>query len=1325
MAKIYLDATNAEYNINNNNDDVIGLVGTQSVALASGVTGVTVDQNVEEVVFAGAASDYTFLQSGNSIKVYANDSLVSTVFVQGDADGTQLSFSNGTADAILAGGVLTLGGATVDANVATHVNATLDTTNIPPTANSGLNLTTDQDALVGGAGDDTFTSDIFDNQNTFQSGDRINGGGGTDTLNAEIGNSQDFAISAKTTSVENMFFQAQARATDSSDNFISADLPPIITDLVANITAMGIEGYQEELAGISAIMKMINGPGGPLGDLGYDFSYRDANRDGYSQIDAGDMDGVRQLWSDDSRANLVIEDVSENSHTTTIGMRDTDPGNVNYEVYFDPQNITGPGNDAEGATLTIRLADVLDLGKGGDGLSNLPYDGFTLDIGGTAVKLDIDFSLLTSYADFKTAIEAALAAKGITSITVEQSPFETAVFSITVTDEGTTYLQGTVGGLYAPIVLTNTGAENLSLTSYTLDPGSQEPSGNLVRTASNNEASEIPSLTQVDVVLDNVARGDASGSGDLVIGDMSESGIQQFNVEVQHTSHIDQLASTNNVLEVVNVVNGSVDRAVTKNSVAEAIANEGNLTINRLDDVRVFDASAMTGDVNLGAFLSGNVTDKYLDLQDIQTNPAGDNSEIPYLNVVDTEFSYDMGAGDDTLDLAISSSNLAEAGTTNREDFVLEIQGNAGDDDITLAIVDEDDGDLASDGAIGINPVTTANWYDNSTLNANLTIDAGAGDDTIRIPGSGNVVIEAGSGNDTVYADNTGDKAVFVFNVEPDFSSIRADIENLQSDANDTYRIFKGTLTVNFKGFNVTVDLPNTLGVVSDLQVNQAIKNAINNDDVLSKLLVANDGPANTLVVSSLIDSEFGQDDVADLAISINVPTTLSSADTTLLNSYYGTPNGVAGDHIATFLAAQAAFEDNGDYDTQLAYFDGDEIVGSFSIHTSDNIITGDTGNDVIVLGTGAMSNDTIVYEGYDQTGNGLNDNDTIVNFVSSDFVLEPEVLTNLATVIDVTDGTDATPAVVAVAEVFTLTLTGSVATAAGSIALDGADFNGGGVDIVINPIAGQTLLDVAAALVAANNGAATPEWNAVNNLDGTVTFTALAAGAQNITIGQTIADSIAYDLSGVGMTLAVGTDGVTAVGVGAGTAESFDVEFSDATVDATYTFAGISVDVLAGETGTNIAASFAAATSDYVGWTASVNTLNVVTFTNDVVGDQTDITDASFVGANVVVTPETIVYGLPANFDMIDFSSYDVDSVYVDSDFTFGDIVGDGLLAANEDYVYMVESSTNDGVYTMYLMNTGSAAGFGGLTLDVTVGVIGVADFGVEQDFVADNFII
>jgi hypothetical protein len=62
------------------------------------------------------------------------------------------------------------------------------------------------------------------------------------------------------------------------------------------------------------------------------------------------------------------------------------------------------------------------------------------------------------------------------------------------------------------------------------------------------------------------------------------------------------------------------------------------------------------------------------------------------------------------------------------------------------------------------------------------------------------------------------------------------------------------TTTVTFRGLTATATVANTSYKSSDLQINQAIKSAINNDAVLSKLLVAEDGPANTLVVTALSD---------------------------------------------------------------------------------------------------------------------------------------------------------------------------------------------------------------------------------------------------------------------------------------------------------------------------------------------------------------------------------------------------------------------------------------------------------------------------------------
>jgi hypothetical protein len=170
----------------------------------------------------------------------------------------------------------------------------------------------------------------------------------------------------------------------------------------------------------------------------------------------------------------------------------------------------------------------------------------------------------------------------------------------------------------------------------------------------------------------------------------------------------------------------------------------------------------------------------------------------------------------------------------------------------------------------------------------------------------------------------------------------------------------------------------------SDLQINQAIKLAINSDDVLNKLLVAEDGPGSTLVVRSLSD---GQHVVGDLAVAFIHPEDATGGDP---RAYVLTSSDVAAYKAAFFPSATAVtaadveaavtayialVTASTDYASQFARANGVDIAGAHSAHTSDNQINSGPGNDVIVLSTGAYSNDTIVYTGFE---NGF---DTIVNF--------------------------------------------------------------------------------------------------------------------------------------------------------------------------------------------------------------------------------------------------------------------------------------------------------------------------------------------------------
>jgi hypothetical protein len=118
---------------------------------------------------------------------------------------------------------------------------------------------------------------------------------------------------------------------------------------------------------------------------------------------------------------------------------------------------------------------------------------------------------------------------------------------------------------------------------------------------------------------------------------------------------------------------------------------------------------------------------------------------------------------------------------------------------------------------------------------------------------------------------------------------------------------------------------------------------------------------------------------------------------------------------------------------------------------------------------------------------------------------------------------------------------------------------------------------------------------------------------------------------------------------------------------------------------------------------------------------------------AGLVGTDDTgtiIVTQTPAGpgpgIDYLDFSSYaNVDHVVVNH-IGYTDTFGDGVFpVANDAYVRMTENTAANpgvGVYTIELVTLGADSA---VTTDDTVQLIGVADFGVHEPFVAENFIL
>jgi hypothetical protein len=173
------------------------------------------------------------------------------------------------------------------------------------------------------------------------------------------------------------------------------------------------------------------------------------------------------------------------------------------------------------------------------------------------------------------------------------------------------------------------------------------------------------------------------------------------------------------------------------------------------------------------------------------------------------------------------------------------------------------------------------------------------------------------------------------------------------------------------------VDIPTGANfAVTQWHINQAIKAAISGDAVLSKLLSAEDGPGNALVIKSLVD---GTHNDADLLIGV----TGSDFDGFVATTGEG----------KTVLDAFKAFSKNSLLDLEaaeeaqiasLTNINGRDGIGENQVLAedgidseaeTDNVIDAGAGSDVIVLSTSLEANETIVFTA--ASGVDL----TIVNF--------------------------------------------------------------------------------------------------------------------------------------------------------------------------------------------------------------------------------------------------------------------------------------------------------------------------------------------------------
>lgn len=154
MARVILSAGET-YNTANDDTQILGSGGTEQVVILNGVTGATVDGNVERVDFSGAIADYTFSSTGGQLNVFDTDgNLVAQI---SDSGGKQVVFSDGALDVAVDGTGLTVGGEDIPGVDLADPTAPVVPAAITPAASEIDGTTTSDAPTFGGGGGGTGT----------------------------------------------------------------------------------------------------------------------------------------------------------------------------------------------------------------------------------------------------------------------------------------------------------------------------------------------------------------------------------------------------------------------------------------------------------------------------------------------------------------------------------------------------------------------------------------------------------------------------------------------------------------------------------------------------------------------------------------------------------------------------------------------------------------------------------------------------------------------------------------------------------------------------------------------------------------------------------------------------------------------------------------------------------------------------------------------------------------------------------------------------------------------------------------------------------------
>ncbi|WP_077530414.1 DUF4214 domain-containing protein [Vreelandella utahensis] len=555
-------------------------------------------------------------------------------------------------------------------------------------------------------------------------------------------------------------------------------------------------------------------------------------------LDADQVSGEQHYTSVDSRGDLIVNNVDIGSNQITkditLEMKDTQQGS-DLGVYFNEQDLkAAPDEVNQAAEFFIQVAD----GNAQDPeepLANVEFDlQFTQD--GSTETFENLTSTDGTYQGLVEAVQTALTDAGLTDYTVELGN----EFNEFTTDNGQTFDLDYTG--YS-VNVTDDGGEPFENIEFTpTQKSGTELAIILAQSSIREEREVITNQVETTVVADGVGRG--SDGGEIVVGSTSSSdsstGIEVFNVTVENSSVVHDISTTNdgnsswNGFQELNLTNGDVKGDfVLTNTEGTDVDTHGNVDSTGFKQgLDAINAENFEGDIVLG---------RDNDIVDAVALNAAVEGNVTYNATLTTGVTHTAvtGAGDDVYDVALNNDSSIAINAGNGSNFVNVTEGAS--------------------------PASSA------------SITTGSGEDTVE----GNAVsIEAntGSGNDVIYAENTGAKANFVI----DTSTFGDDTATPAAEGSVDASINSGVEFLYNARVQVTLNTAgnaasaSTDGLESELvtiqpeegnlttkaDINNAIVQAINEDEQLSQIAEASVDANGDVAVQYLVDGAQAADAV-------------------------------------------------------------------------------------------------------------------------------------------------------------------------------------------------------------------------------------------------------------------------------------------------------------------------------------------------------------------------------------------------------------------------------------------------------------------------------